>query len=383
MALRGRIASISLILVVFVTLLVAAASNQAVSSSKKIGPRWDKNGYVFFCLCMGRFGNQVEHLLGGAAFAKALNRTLVVPPFITHRTVPFTDWFRLEPVQKYHKSIPSADFMKFLAPKYWPVGKRIGYCWLPPRSKAECKMKNGFPFKTFWDEVGVDFDGYMVYHLGSNPEDEYVKQEWMKRFPPSDHPVLAFRGAPATYPIQPQHIQLQRLLQWSDSIESIATKYINENLQPGKYVGIHLRNEDAWIQGCDHINGASSFMESPQCLGYSKYRKGMPDHKVSRDLCAPPKDIILKTVKEIVVKIDAQFLFIATDNNPMLDDFEKNLQLLNVTIRFLNPERPQIDLGILGKSDFFIGNCISSFTAFVKRQRDLSGLPSAFWAHHQ
>ena len=69
----------------------------------------------------------------------------------------------------------------------------------------------------------------------------------VNRFPPSDHPVLAFRGAPATYPIQPQHIQLQRLLQWSDSIESIATKYINENLQPGKYVGIHLRNEDAWV----------------------------------------------------------------------------------------------------------------------------------------
>ena len=72
-------------------------------------------------------------------------------------------------------------------------------------------------------------------------------------------------------------------------------------------------------------------MESPQCLGYSKYSKGISGHKVSQDLCAPPKDIILKTVKEIVVKIDAQFLFIATDNNPMLDDFEKNLQPLNVS----------------------------------------------------
>ena len=33
---------------------------------------------------LGRLGNQVEHFLGGMAFAAAVNRTLVLPPFRTY-----------------------------------------------------------------------------------------------------------------------------------------------------------------------------------------------------------------------------------------------------------------------------------------------------------
>lgn len=62
--------------IVFLTLILMIIRCMGQETKEDIDP----NGYIIFCLCMGRFGNQAEHFLGGLAFAKLINRTLIVPP---------------------------------------------------------------------------------------------------------------------------------------------------------------------------------------------------------------------------------------------------------------------------------------------------------------
>ena len=75
---------------------------------------------------------------------------------------------------------------------------------------------------------------------------------------------------------------------------------------------------------CEHVEGIHRFMASPQCLGYSRYRT------VTRDLCFPPKQDILNRTEEAVRKYKAKAVFVATDNDPMLEELKIRLKGLNV-----------------------------------------------------
>ena len=60
------------------------------------------------------------------------------------RNVRFTEWFQLEPMQRYHKAVLAEDFMEHYAASHWPSGQRIGFCWKPDRDEdTDCHMKQG------------------------------------------------------------------------------------------------------------------------------------------------------------------------------------------------------------------------------------------------
>lgn len=60
--------------------------------------------------------------------------------------------------------------------------------------------------------------------------------------------VLAFTGAPASFPIQKENLKLHEYLKWSPTVVETAKKFIKETLSGGAFVGIHLRNGVDWVR---------------------------------------------------------------------------------------------------------------------------------------
>lgn len=190
----------------------------------------DPAGYIAYCPCMGeyftiihncisintlkiilkmllgRFGNQADHFLGALAFAKGVNRTLILPPWVEYRMgeaksiqVPFDTYFAIEPFEDYHRVITMHQFMEKVADSVWPPEERIAFCFVP-RSDADtpvktCNAKEGNPFGPFWDTFKIDFVGSEFY----GPLHYYVQQgtmaeRWNEKYPPVKWPVLAFTG---------------------------------------------------------------------------------------------------------------------------------------------------------------------------------------------
>lgn len=345
----------------------------------------DPFGYIAYCPCMGRFGNQADHFLGAIGFAKALNRTLLLPHWIEYRSglpksvqVPFDRYFRVDAVAAYHKVQPMDDFMAGHAAELWPPESRTSFCYMQRGESGGCNAKSGNPFESFWDTYGVDFTAsefyaplnYDVYHHD-------MASKWNAAYPPSDWPVLAFVGAPASFPIQKENVAIHKHLKWSDRIVRAADAFAADRIRPGKFVGVHLRNGVDWVRACEHITTNNLLFSAPQCLGYrNEYGKA------TEELCYPTFATIVKQLKRLIRKhgTDVSTVFVASDNNHSVLELSQALASFNVKVLKYDDDNPHVDLAILGKADYFIGNCISSFSAFVKRERDANGLPSEFWA---
>ncbi|PZC78799.1 GDP-fucose protein O-fucosyltransferase 1 [Helicoverpa armigera] len=346
----------------------------------------NENGFIVYCPCMGRFGNQADNFLGALAFSKGLNRTLVLPPWVEYRfgepksiQVPFDTYFKVETLATYHNVITMEKFMKEMAPVVWPVTKRISFCYTQRMGEQEksCNAKSGNPFGPFWDTFNIDFSYSEFYGpLNYDVHNKAMPEKWKQKYPPSQWPVLAFTGAPASFPVQKENVHLQKYLSWSDDISNKSKQFIKKNMSGGGFLGLHLRNGQDWVKACKHVQDSTMLFAAPQCVGYKNERGPL-----TLSMCLPNPDEIIKQVKRALKKREnIKYIFVASDSNHMINDFNKGLQHAEVSVVRLQPSNPHLDLAILGQANYFIGNCVSSYSAFVKRERDVRGLPSEFWS---
>lgn len=69
----------------------------------------------------------------------------------------------------------------------------------------------------------------------------------------------------------------------------------------------------------------SNMFASPQCLGYQQ------EHGESyKELCNPPREIVLSQVKKALKKMKTSGLYVAADDNAMIHDFKKEFRSVKV-----------------------------------------------------
>ena len=195
------------------------------------------------------------------------------------------------------------------------------------------------------------------------------------------YPVIAFTGAPAAFPVQQQNLPLQQFVVWQEKWTSRARTWLQENLPPGPFVGVHLRNGGDWVRACEHVDkGLEQLFSSPQCLGY----RG--EHgKLTKELCLPSLSTVARQVRRAAKQVKAVAVFVASDSEHLLDQLRNELRTTKLSFHKQESDPPDthLDLVILGQSNLFVGNCVSSFSAFVARSRAVHGLPTQFFAFPQ
>jgi len=347
------------------------------------------HGYILYCPCMGRFGNQAEQLLGSLLFAKSLNRTLVLPPFISyddnHSAVltPFEDIIQINPLKEYHDVMSLEEFMHKYSNKLWPPGKREFYCYSPRNPNVinpTCDALKGQPFNFFWSNFQVSEDSSVFYKpLVTTANDAHA---WNQRYPASSHRVITFVGSPSPFPAPSDAIHIQKYVKISDKIRELALDFkVRHHMLNTTYLSMHIRHGPDWVKACELLltdGGLYRLFSSDQCIETGAGRS-QSNERLKFDLCLPSFESISDKIEEVLRDLSSardttvEVIHMATD----LDDTSllRKLSLRFPRIRFVSTLRepktlsPMIDVFLMTHADVLIGNCISSFSAFAARIR--------------
>ena len=131
-----------------------------------------------------------------------------------------------------------------------------------------------------------------------------------------------------------------------------------------------MRNGVDWVNACSRIktHKLKSLFSSPQCAPST----------LRYNHCLQSEDDIIQFTKIV----PHSTLFVSTDYNSYKSALSKyfNVYGLNDLITLEKPwQKPFVELAIHSKSDLFIANCVSSFSAFAVKRRRVNNLPVRFW----
>ncbi len=332
-------------------------------------------GYLLYCPCMGRLGNQVAQLVGTLEVARASGRTLVLPPFIDYRRSgtyfrPFGEIFDVETVRQL---VPAVTMEEFLSDPdletKWPAAERRLYC--PRRDDSgKCKMPAGNPHKTFWDHFGIEFTGSLATASSS--------AKLVADLAAAEHPVIALGGPPGRFPVAPENRHLQRHLVWNDEIRQRGEDFIAEHL-PRPFLAVHLRNGDDWKSACRVGEGGPEqpqYMSSPQC-GLVRPQAGASAANVPERVCYPDPAEAVRAIQAAQKRFGPfRAVFIGTDRHDYREQIEA---AVGPDVKVVRGDTPTLDLTVFGQADLLIANCVSSFSALAVRERQVHGRPSVFF----
>eukprot|EP00808_Paulinella_micropora_P016547 g23368.t1 len=378
--------------------------------------QWDAKGYVMFCPCMGRLGNQMDYFLGMLRVAKELDRTLVLPHFIFYqgsqrKLVPYEDFFDTNLLSPYARVITFKAFRQNFAASHWQPEHQVVACYGDPNDQSPCHLRNGQPATDYWDNLGFFPSRHLRWGRG------YSAAVFVRHFPPAKVPVLALPGAVTPFPLLPRDQPLQSLMQfsepWRQAIEALFSAAPVDGWPGRPVLALHLRNGGDWERSCQHLDsnwdGSPPYMSSGQCADSGP---------VSASLCFP---LATSIVTELSIFLrhhpEVRTVLVSTDSDPMLSALSAAIAavpnsqakvvtnvpaLLSASAASLPPSDSSwksvlehdhanilLDLAALSSADFFIGNCISSFTAFAKRARDFPSRmqpakrPTWFWGQSE